>query len=159
MNYLELLKHSYEVEKSHGGCPPKSPLEYLGQSIFDFTTYDGEMSVLFARKAVEVCDAINNSKTFDYIKDAENYRWYLLMCNTSFFADKLEWGTSIRGAWWNQEITFQSCGLWKGDEQLADDMNFTQEEWKRFTMAISDFANAEFRNAASGAPGLDGGVQ
>lgn len=143
MNYLELLKHSYEVEKAGGGCPPESPLEYIGESIFGFTTYDGEMSVLFARKAIEVCAAITNGTTFDYIKDAENYRWYLLMCNTQFFAGKLNWGTSIRGAWWNQEISFQSCGLWNGGDQLADDMKFTQEEWERFTRAIADFATAK----------------
>ena len=81
MNYLELLKHSYEVEKNHPGCPPESPLEYLGDSIFNFTTYDGEMSALFARKAVEVVDAITTGTTFDYIKDAENYRWLANNCD------------------------------------------------------------------------------
>lgn len=143
MNYLELLKHSYEVEKTHEGCPPESPLEYLGDSIFNFTTYDGEISALFARKAVEVANAITAGTTFDYIKDAENYRWYLLMCNTGFFSGKLEWGGSIRGAWWDHEISFQSYGLWQGDEQMADEMKFTQDEWKRFMRAVSDFANAE----------------
>lgn len=141
MNYLELLKHSYEVMKTLDGCPPESPLEYLGDHIFDFTTYDGEMSALFARKAVEVEDAITAGTTFDYIKDAENYRWYLLMCNTRFFAGRLEWGGSIRGAWWDHEIRFQSCGLWLGDDQLADEMKFTQDEWKSFMRAVSDFAN------------------
>ena len=143
MNYLELLNHSYEETKTLGGGEPESRLEYLGDHVFDFTTYDGEMSALFARKAVEVCDAINARTTFDYIKDVENYRWYLLMCNMPFFAPKLEWGTSVRGAWWNHAITFQSCGLWQGDEQLADEMKFTSEEWTQFTAAISAFANRE----------------
>ncbi len=147
MNYLELLNHSYEETKALGGCAPESRLEYLGDHIFDFTTYDGEMSALFARKAVEVCDAINARTTFDYIKDPENYRWYLLMCNMPFFASKLEWGTSVRGAWWNHTITFQSCGLWQGDEQLADEMKFTGEEWAQFTAAISAFANNALSNS------------
>ncbi len=143
MNYSELLKHSYEVMKNLDGCPPESPLEYLGEQIFGFTTYDGQMSATFARKAVEVADAITAGTTFDYIKDEENYRWYLLLCNTQFFAEKLEWGGSIRGAWWNHKIRFQSCGLWLGDKQMADEMKFTQEEWKEFMCAVSAFANAQ----------------
>ena len=142
MNYLELLKHSYDVEKKDDcGCAPRNQMEYIGDYIFQFTTYDDDMTALFASKAVEVCAAITEGKTFDYIKDAENYRWYLLMCNTQFFAGKLNWGTSIRGAWWDSEIKFQSCGLWGGDEQLADDMKFTSDEWKLFMRAVVDFAN------------------
>lgn len=141
MNYLELLTHSYEVHKTLDECPPDSRLEYLGAHIFDFTTYDGEMDALFARKAVEVCDAITNRTTFEYIKDSENYRWYLLMCNMPFFAGRLNWGSSIRGAWWDHEITFQTCALWNGDEQLRDEMKFTAEEWARFVTAICAFAN------------------
>lgn len=56
------------------------------------------MSVLFARKAVEVCAAINDRQTFDYINDPNDYLWYLLMCNMPFFAERLECGISIRGA-------------------------------------------------------------
>lgn len=117
-NYLELLAHSYEIEKKLGSCPPESRLEYLGESIFDFTTYDGEMSVLFASKALDICNTITSRTTFGYIKDEENYKWYLLMCNMSFFSPKLEWGTSIRGAWWNNKIVFQTYGLWEGEEQI-----------------------------------------
>jgi hypothetical protein len=142
MDYLKLLQNSYETELRINECAPESPLEYLGDSIFDFTTYDGEMSVLFAQKAVEVCDAISSQTTFEYIKDEESYRWYLLMCNMPFFASKLEWGTSIRGAWWDQKITFQSCGLWDGDEQLADEMTFTGKEWALFMAAVSEFSQA-----------------
>lgn len=139
MNYLNLLKHSYEVERSDS-CPPESPLEYLGEHVFDFTTYDGKMSALFASKAVEVCEAVTNKATFEYIEDADNYRWYLLMCNMPFFASKLEWGTSIRGAWWEHEIAFHSFGLWKGEEQLVDEIVFTGDEWPQFMIAVAEFA-------------------
>lgn len=150
MDYKDLLEQSFEVEKTQQGCPPESRLEYLGDSIFNFTTYDGEMSALFARKAVEVCTAINDGTTFDYIRaDAENYRWYLLMCNMPFFAERLEWGTSIRGAWWGarpgRQIEFDSCGLWISANQQIDTLKFSTEEWKRFIAAVTEFAQGEMK--------------
>lgn len=144
MNYLEVLEHSFDVEKKMGECPPESRLEYLSEYVFNFTTYDSDISVLFAAKAVEVCAAINNGKTFDYIKDPESYKWYLLMCNMPFFADRLEWGTSIRGAWWGahpgRQIEFQSCGLWMGENQCSDTMKFGREDWMLFIAAVITFA-------------------
>jgi len=147
MDYKLLLEHSYTMTAETVECRPETRLEYLGDHIFDFTTYDGEMSSQFALKAVEVCAAINDGTTFDYIKDAENYRWFLLMCNMPFFSDKLEWGMSIRGAWWGampgEQIEFQSCGLWMGDEQLTDTLKFSADEWKKFIAAVVDFAEVE----------------
>lgn len=140
MNYSELLKYSYAVERARSECPPESPLEYLGESIFDFTTYDGKMSELFAAQAIEVCDAISAGATFDYIKNAHNYRWYLLMVNMPFFVPKIEWGGSVRGAWWQHDIRFSSCGLWCGDDQISDELRFTQEAWKGFMEAVSNFS-------------------
>lgn len=149
MDYKELLEHSYKVSAETFECAPESRLEYLGDHIFDFTTYDGEMSVMFARKAVEVCAAINNSTTFDYIEEPNDYCWFLLMCNTPFFAERLEWGTSIRGAWWagqrGREIEFDSCGLWVGDEQLTETLKFSADEWKQFIAAMIEFAHGEMK--------------
>jgi hypothetical protein len=140
MDYLKILEHSFSVSKEIFECPPESRLEYLGDHFFDFTTYDGEMSFLFAQKAVEVCQAINNMKTFEYIENGTNYKWFLLMCNMPFFSDKLEWGTSIRGAWWDHKIEFSCLGLWDGDTQLSDTMTFDQDEWMRFISAVIEFA-------------------
>lgn len=150
MDYNELLEHSYKVASETFDCAPESRLEYLGDHIFDFTTYDGEISALFARKAVEVCAAINNKLTFDYIKEPHDYCWFLLMCNMPFFAERLEWGTSIRGSWWGdtkpgKQIEYQSCGLWIGDEQLHQTMSFSREEWEKFIAAVVEFAAAEMK--------------
>lgn len=145
MDYKKLLEHSHKVAADTFDCPPESRLEYLGDHIFNFTTYDGEMSVLFAHKAVEVCASINNGTTFEYITYPENYKWFLLMCNIPFLAKRLEWGTSIRGAFWGAQIEFQSCGLWAGDEQLHQAMQFSREEWERFIAAVIDFAAPEMK--------------
>lgn len=151
MDYLQLLEHSFEMERADTGCgcPPETRLAYLSESIFDFTTYDSEKDEFFGRKAVEVCAAINDGTTFDYIKDAENYTWFLVMCNMPFFWPKLDWGTSIRGAWWGarpgKPIELCSCGLWTGNEQLIDALKFSTDEWKRFIAAVVEFAHGEMK--------------
>ncbi len=142
MDYLKLLKHSYAMA-ALDECPPETRMEFLGEHVFNFTTYDGEMSELFAGKAIEVCEAINNGVTFDYIKDPENYRWFLLMCNMPFFAERLEWGTSIRGAWW-YPTKLESCGLYEGGCQLLY-LDFTRESWSEFVKALVVFAHSELR--------------
>jgi len=144
MDYRELLEHSYAVMKSWRDDTELSRMGYLSYAIFDFTTYDSGMDELFATKAAEVCAAINDGRTFDYIKDAEDYKWYLLMCNMPFFVGRLNWGGSIRGAWWDapigKQMEFTSAGLWVGDKQLTDTMAFSNSEWREFIAAVVVFA-------------------
>ena len=140
MDYKQLLQHSYETTmRLDGGA--QSRLAYLSRYIFDFITYDDAMDELFAQKAVEVCEAINDKKTFDYIAGQENYRWFLLMCNMPFFASRIEWGTSIRGAWWSvpRWSVFQSSGLWEGDTQLTE----LEVIWEDFIRAVVSFASSK----------------
>lgn len=117
-----------------------SRLTYLSDFIFDFITYDIEAAELFARKALEVCAAISSGKTFAYIKDPDQYRWFLVMCNMPFFSGRIEWGTSIRGAWWaHNGTTLSSDGLWSEGEQITDAMTFTDSQWKEFIAALIAF--------------------
>lgn len=137
-----MLENSYNITIDLSECPPQNRLDYLGNNIFDFTTYDSNISELFARKAVEVCDAITNKSTFDYIKNHDNYVWFLLMCNMPFFSNKLDWGSSIRGAWWRSSgIEFQSLGIWIDDEQYSESINFDVEEWEKFISSIVEFSS------------------
>ena len=144
MDYLKLLEHSFTVGKEVMECPPESRFEFLAESIFGFTTYDSDMSDLFGRKAVEVCTAINDRKTFGYQKEGDGYQWYLIMCNMPFFADKLEWGASIRGAWWDlhgsKMFELSSCALWENDHQILTPLQFNEEQWKSFVAAMAIFA-------------------
>lgn len=145
MDYKTLLEHSFVTEQQCGECAPESRLAYLARNIFDFTTYDDSMDVLFATKAVEVCRALLNLTTGTYIKDAENYRWYLVMCNMPFFAGRIDWGTSIRGAWWcpGPSAELSSCGLWDGHRQMTEPLAFSHEQWGQFIGAVVDFATPE----------------
>jgi len=140
MNYLELLTHSWEITNIEH--PGTGKAEYLSDQIFDITTYDGEMGELFGTKSVEVCKAISDKKTFDYIADPESYKWYLMIVNTVFFENKLEWGTSIRGAWWNLSgddvFTINSCGLYVDGDQLLE-ITFNKNQWDEFVNAMAEF--------------------
>ena len=51
---------------------------------------------------LEVIDVIINQTQFEYIKDEAKYLNYLTMVNMPFLSNKIEWGTSIRGAWFDE---------------------------------------------------------
>lgn len=140
MNYLELLKESYKEVSSEDRELEK--LEFLASEIFGFTTYENEVSSLMAQKALEVCKAISDKKTFDYIASEEGNLWYLVMVNMPFFENRLEWGTSIRGAWWdlwgNKEFTIESCGLFSDGEQILE-LKLNEGEWPKFIEAMIRF--------------------
>lgn len=148
VDYLKTLEHSYALEAQTGESPAPSRLGYLAQHIFDFTTYESEAGELFARKAVEVCAAITDGKTFEYIANPTGRIWYLLMVNMPFFMPRLEWGASIRGAWWGHEQpVLDSCGLWVGEEQQTE-WTFSVEQWGEFVRAVMAFAQAEMHPRA-----------
>lgn len=139
-DYRRLLEEGW----SRCGDPRPSRAQFLSSDIFDFTLYDGAMDEVFGHKAVEVCQAILTRTTCEYIREEENYRWYLIMCNMPFFAERLEWGTSIRGAFWGSSVVpgteFHTCALWANGQQLTEPMQFTWAEWERFIAALISFA-------------------
>jgi hypothetical protein len=102
MNYKIELERLFKEEIEKSECPTHSKLAFLGSNIFDFTTYDSAMDELFAKKMIEVIDCIIKSKTFEYQNKEANYINYLTMVNMPFLNGKLEWGTSIRGAWFDE---------------------------------------------------------
>lgn len=141
-DYVAILEHSHACEKEWSECAPESRLEFLSLAVFDFTTYESGMDALFARKAVEVCKAINERTTFDYIKSEPDYLWFIQLCNMPFFADRITWGTSIRGAFWDGGTVLRSCSLWENGEQVME-IEFNREEWVNFVSAVVRFAEPE----------------
>ena len=115
--YIELLDKNFK-EEQHLECAPETKMEYLGSSIFDFTTYDGEIDILLAEKMVEVLKAILNKNTFEYIKNKEKYLNYLTMVNMPFLTDKLDWGSSIRGAWFDNWKEYEIDGIKINKQEL-----------------------------------------
>lgn len=138
-DYKNMLEHSFHAAGQCFECPSETKVAFLGNNIFDFTTYDDDMDKLFGQKALDVCVAITEKTTFEYQKD--NYQWYLIMVNMPFFEGKLEWGTSIRGAWWdNQTFEINSCALFEDYEQILN-IKFNPQEWVKFVQAMKEFAN------------------
>lgn len=148
MSYLKLLESSYNQALSRGEFTC-SKLEFIGNHIFEFETYEDVVLSLMTKKAIEVCGVITNFTTFDYIKDDNNNMWFLVMVNMPFFKNKLEWGVSIRGAWWdcypNKCFKLESCGIYNGEEYLYE-IEFDDKEWFAFIEAISVFTLSERQN-------------
>jgi len=142
MDYLELLNHSYEMNKVYRSDLGR--LEFIADNIFDFATYENIVSSLMAKKCLEVCKAISDRTTFDYIFNAEDNQWYLIMVNMPFLQGKISWGSSIRGAFWDllgdKEFVLESCGLYQGEDQLLK-IAFDKDQWGEFIDAMIKFTD------------------
>jgi hypothetical protein len=68
------------------------------------------------------------------------------MVNMPFFKGKLEWGMSIRGAWWDlygdRKFEINSCGFFEGQEQI-DRIVFGEDQWPEFINAMIQFTKDE----------------
>lgn len=141
MNYLKLLEDGFARTCGQG----ESRLEYLSDHIFDFETYDSEKAERFAVMALDVCQAIQQRKTFEYIEDPTRYMTFLLMVNMPFFSRRLNWGTSVRGAWWDtsppNQTELDAYGLWLNDRQVTEPLKLATDDWRQFIDALLDFAN------------------
>lgn len=73
--------------------------EWAASHVFEICTDDGELDEIFVKKIIEVCRAILESRTFEYIEDKDNYIAYIIVCQLLYEKGWIEWGTSIRGAW------------------------------------------------------------
>lgn len=149
-NWLQILKDSYQKAQELQDETPVSHLDFLGNSIFCFTTYDASMSALFALQAIHVCEVIQHNSR-KYLREHDkppllyDYQWYLIMVNMPFFKGRLEWGTSIRHAWWDpSSISMYFLDLWQGDEQLNYPIDFTLNEWILFIDACIEFAELTY---------------
>jgi hypothetical protein len=144
--YKEMLQTGYESAVANAeGCGEYnlSKLKFLADDLFEFSTYENDIATTMARKAVEVCQAISDKNTFDYITTDEGNFWYLIMVNMPFFQDKVDWGTSIRGAWWatyhNLHLKINGCAF-TGEFELS----FKDEEsWLDFMSALIEFATEQ----------------
>ena len=108
--FIKILDENYK-KQAEMGIELDTKMEYLGRVIFDFTTYDGAIDVLFAERMIPVLKCILNRTTFEYQKDEKQNVNYLTMVNMPFLVDKLDWGGSIRGAWFDNWQEYEiDCG-------------------------------------------------
>jgi hypothetical protein len=110
-DYMKMLDEGHAVAMQLNYDEEISRLAFLGDYIFNFTTYDDEISEVFAKDMLEVIEVIMGGRNFEYLKNRSNYLKYLTMVNMPFLKDKIEWGTSVRGAWLNDYEQEKPLGL------------------------------------------------
>jgi hypothetical protein len=145
IDFKAILAHSYDMNSAWNDQETRD--SFLSNYIFGFSTYDSEMDELFVKRAVEVGNSIAERSTFEYIKDRTQYEWFVSMCHMEFFKERICWGTSIRAAFWNAGsnglIEYETCGLWIGEDQVTETMEFTLDEWNSFIAGIAEFAEVK----------------
>lgn len=104
MAALEIYKAQYEEESTWFEYP-MSKCQWVAHRVFDLVTYDDDLDERFTRDILEVCKAIINQETYEYIRDGSNYVKYIAVCQLLINFHWLNWGTSIRGAWFEIEYS------------------------------------------------------
>ena len=99
--------------------------DWIAEEVFNLTAYDSYIASEMGSAGMDVFKTITGKTTFDYIKDPEKYRQYLHVVNWPFFIKRLDWGTSIRGAWWDHRIGIEG--------------RVTPDKWDEFCKALIDF--------------------
>jgi len=75
---------------------------WLVEEYFYLTTYDDDISQEWGDAIIEILGVINDDNNFDYIDSSEeNYKKYLMVANLLEREQLIDWGTSIRGAWFD----------------------------------------------------------
>ena len=126
-------------------CDPEATkYEWAAGHVFNLTTYDGYLDELFTKKIIEVCKIILERKNFDYIKDENNYLNYILVCQLLNNFNWIDWGTSLRGAWFQEQHfnQYQSQPIlqhWSAEYDWQD-IPFTVENLK----LLFEFIEGEF---------------
>lgn len=100
MTITEQLDKAYHLYSQQNDSNNK--YDFL-EEIFGIITYDsgdGSAQEYLINKILDVINCINESENYKYIEKSEqNYFDYITVCNLDFVKSKIEWGSSIRGAW------------------------------------------------------------
>jgi hypothetical protein len=102
-NYLYLLCSSgYKAEDY---TTREYRLMWLSDELCEMATYDSDLDVLFGKEIFEVIKVILDRTWVEYIKDEANYIKFIRCAN--LLGNNIEWGTSIRGCWFNDVKMFE----------------------------------------------------
>ncbi|MEM5009287.1 hypothetical protein WKH57_01070 [Niallia taxi] len=97
--FVENMSYSHGETMDYHFNESEKRKRFLSSAIIGISTYDDALDLEFGQMLYDTLVQIKNGTTFDYIKDEQNYRNYILSCN--FISDWLDWGSSIRGAWFD----------------------------------------------------------
>lgn len=98
--------------------------EFIVENIFEIWTYSDSLNIDIANDILEVAEVIVNHQTFEYIKDKNNYKKFIIMANLFNKNELIEWGTSIRGCWFDYEGVYKMVtGCKKAEWNDYKDLN------------------------------------
>lgn len=91
------------VNEDNGGYVDGLNIYQLMEEILGISAYDdGVLRDLLDESIIPVLEAICLKNTFDYIEsNPEQYKNYIMVCNLGKIPEVLNWGGSIRGAWFD----------------------------------------------------------
>lgn len=136
MTAKEIFEKDYESHKIM--LEDSNVYEWAARYIFDLTTYDGGLDEFFVKIIVNVCEAILDHKTFELIEQStEDYIDYILVCQLLNHKKWIEWGTSIRGAWFDYGKDAEPLFSGYGE---CPDVLFTEENLKTLIEFINEKA-------------------
>lgn len=96
------FKRNYESYKEFGTFENK--YEWAASHIFNLATYDSDLDEKFVKLILEVCEVILENKNYEYIEDETNYFTFIAVCQRLNSLGWIDWGTSIRGAWFDDQV-------------------------------------------------------
>jgi len=153
--WLNILNYNYQEQSPWNG-DGYLKTEFVAQHILDIYTYSNMTDNFLCVKTLEVMEAIQENKTFEYISDENNNLWYMAVLHMDFLSDKISWGSSIRGAFWesfhnglphNPEGKVAEIGdgmlLAVGTDKQIKYTITGNEEWVGFVDAVLDFCKDE----------------
>ena len=141
MDVLAIFKHDWDEYRKFRPFEV-TKYEWLSENVFDLTTYDNSLNELFGKKIFEVCKAILDGTTFEYISmDQSHYITYILVCQILKSFNWIEWGSSIRGAWFEEQHfnQYQSRYILTYYEGINKELPFTEDNIK----ILIDFVKEE----------------
>jgi hypothetical protein len=97
--WLEWLQKMHAEMKELANDPERSPYETVA-GMFGISTYDSGMDEALVRIMMPTLISIGDKTNFTLISDPQRHLHYCITVNLPLLQDRLEWGTSIRGAWY-----------------------------------------------------------
>lgn len=102
---FDKFKRNYEFYRECESFDTK--YEWAASHIFNLATYDGDLDEKFVKLILEVCEVILENRNWDYIEDEINYFAFIAVCQRLNSLGWIDWGTSIRGAWFYDQVYYE----------------------------------------------------
>ena len=95
---------------------------FLANIVFGLCTYDEEIEDKWGKEIFEVLITILNNETFKFIMNEKQYEQFLLVCQLLKQRNWIEWGTSVRSCWfddneWSEPVMIEMLGVPANDKR------------------------------------------